>query len=69
VAIDVSPSDGQLFARLKGRSADRLKYQGQRHFVHAGDEELRITFTPKEGQAEALEVKGKGIRLRAKRVE
>ncbi len=65
VELAVSPADGQLFAKLKGRSADRLKYQGERDFIHAGDEELRITFTPKEGQAEAMEIKGKGFRMRA----
>ena len=67
--VEVSSTDGQLFARLKGRPQDRLKYQGGRDFVHANDAELRITFTPKEGKAERLEVKTGNFKAMGKRVE
>ncbi len=67
--VEVISTDGHLFARLKGRPQDRLKYQGARDFVHANDAQLRITFTPKEGKAEALEVKGDDFKMMGHRVE
>ena len=58
------------FARLKGREPDRLKYQANgQTSVDANDSELRITFKPKEGKAEDLEVQGARFRMGAKRVE
>jgi CubicO group peptidase (beta-lactamase class C family) len=67
--VEVSATDGQLFARLKGRPQDRLKYQGGRDFVHANDAQLRITFAPKEGKAERLQLDGGNFRIMGKRLE
>src|SRR5262249_2404555 len=50
VEMEMTARDGQLFAVIKGRPQDLLKYQGGRAFVHGNDSELRITFTPKEGK-------------------
>lgn len=67
--IEVSSADGQLFAQVKGRPQDRLKYQGGRDFVHANDSGLRITFTPKEGKAEQLQLDGGEYKIRGKRLD
>jgi CubicO group peptidase (beta-lactamase class C family) len=67
--IEIISQDGQLLARLKGRTPDRLQHQGERKFVHAGDSELRITFTPHEGQATEFEVQGPRYKFGGKRVE
>lgn len=69
VEVEVSSKGGQLFARLKGRTPDRLKYQGERDFVHAGDDELRITFTPKDGKADEMKLQGPRFKLGGKRLE
>jgi hypothetical protein len=68
-AIEVSATDGQLFARLHGRSKDRLKYQGGRNFVHANDAELRVTFLPKEGKAGEVKIEGNRFKMQGMRVE
>jgi CubicO group peptidase (beta-lactamase class C family) len=67
--LEVTSQNGQLFARLKGRAPDRLKYQADRNFVHAGDSQIRITFRPQEGKAEDFEVQGARFKMGAKRVD
>ncbi len=67
--VEVTSSNGQLFAKLGDQPQDRLKYQGDRVFVPAKNPGMRVTFTPKDGRAAGFEVEVDGQELSAKRVE
>lgn len=67
--IEVSENDGQLFAQLHGRPPDRLKYQGERDFVHSNDVQICINFLPKEGRAKELRFQGNRFKMKGMRVE
>jgi D-alanyl-D-alanine carboxypeptidase len=67
--VEITTSDGQLFAKVGDGPRDRLKYQGDRAFVPARNAEMRVTFTPKEGRADGFEVDVEGQKRSAKRAE
>lgn len=67
--IEVTADGGKLFGSLNGRAKERLKYQGEREFVVDNDDEPRVEFMPKEGQAAGMLVDAGDDKLEGKRVE
>jgi D-alanyl-D-alanine carboxypeptidase len=67
--VEITADDGKIYATIEGRPRDRLKYQGKKQFVSTSNSELRITFTPDEGQATGFEVETEGQKLSARRAE
>jgi hypothetical protein len=67
--VELTAEDGKLFATPNGQAKDRLRYQGDQTFVSSNDSDIRITFTPAEGEAQGFEADNDGHKLSGKRVK